>query len=247
MPGESSDIPRHLRTDLHLHSTFTDGKADVATLAAEAAQKGFEIAISDHYSAPYGMQGEITLARYLDELGRHAVYRSVEVDLGREQDIAPVQRSRLDYCITSLHMVLDDDGDRILPDRYSATAMRHFMECATRQYERGLHASCASVVGHPTFLQDLPRAGQDELWTPELRRRVIAAAVETGIALELSTRYSVPTETFVREALAAGARFAVGSDGHRLEALGVIDYARRLSANLEIPEDRFFLPARRLQ
>jgi histidinol phosphatase-like PHP family hydrolase len=66
------------------------------------------------------------------------------------------------------------------------------------------------------------------------------------VALELSTRYRAPGIETIKEALAAGARFAVASDGHGPEAIGAIDYPRRLIAELHIPADRFFLPARRL-
>jgi histidinol phosphatase-like PHP family hydrolase len=145
-----------------------------------------------------------------------------------------------------MHMVVDEQGERLKPDRNSPESIRRYLECAVAQFERGVHSGIHSMLGHPTFLPDLPRDGQDELWTPDLRKRVIAAVVETGVAMELSTRYTAPNETLVREALAAGARFAVASDGHHPGAIGVIDYPRRLIAELGIPNDRFFLPARRL-
>ncbi|MDB5074408.1 MAG: hypothetical protein JWO42_587 [Chloroflexi bacterium] len=240
------DVPRHLRTDLHLHTTFSDGRADVATMVATAQKIGFEIGISDHYSNYFGMKGDDTLSSYLDALEKYPIYRAVELDLGQEQAISPENMERLDYTVGSMHMVVDEQGERVRPDRNSAESLRHYMACAVAQFERGVHTRIHSMLGHPTFLPDLPRDGQDELWTPELRQRVIAAVVETGVAMELSTRYTAPNETLVREALAAGARFAVASDGHHTGALGAIDYPRRLIAELEIPDDRFFLPARRL-
>jgi histidinol phosphatase-like PHP family hydrolase len=120
------------------------------------------------------------------------------------------------------------------------------MECAVAQIVRGFHSGLHRMSGHPTFLPDLPREGQDELWEPQYRAQVVAAARETGVALELSTRYRAPNPVLVREAFAAGARFAVASDGHYPEAIGAIDYARQMIAELEIAPDRFFLPERRL-
>ena len=111
----------------------------------------------------------------------------------------------------------------------------------------GVHTGLHAMIGHPTYLPEVPRQGQDDLWEPEYRAALIAAALETGVALELSTRYQAPNPIFVREALAAGVRFAVASDGHSPQALGVIDYPRRLIAELEIPPERFFLPERRLR
>ena len=63
------------------------------------------------------------------------------------------------------------------------------------------------MLGHPTYLPDLPREGQDELWTPELRRRIINVVVETGVAMEISTRYQAPHVTLVREACRRASRW----------------------------------------
>jgi DNA polymerase (family X) len=238
--------PRHLRTDLHLHSRFSDGRGDVDTMVATARRIGFEIAISDHYSTYFGMQGDETLDRYLTALEQQPIYRAVELDLGQEQPISPENRARLDYCVGSMHMVVDENGDRIKPDIHSAASVRRYMECAVAQFARGLRSGFPAMIGHPTYLPDLPREGQDALWEPEYRKKIVEVAVETGIALEISTRYKAPMPEFVRELLAAGARFAVASDGHGPEAIGAIDYPRRLIAELEIPDDRFFLPERRL-
>jgi DNA polymerase (family 10) len=238
--------PRHLRTDLHTHTTFSDGRADVPGTLAAARRIGFEIGISDHYSSFFGMEGERGLERYLDALAQFPVYRAVELDLGAEHSISPENLAKLDYCVGSLHLVVDGNGERVRPDRGSTRSLRHYMLCVVDQYERAMHSGIHAMIGHPMFLPDLPRDGLEELWTADLQDRFIASAAETGVALELSTRYRVPTEETVRGALAAGARFAVASDSHRPDAIGAIDYARRLIRDLDIPDDRFFLPERLL-
>lgn len=246
MTSPAPDTPRHLRSDLHLHSTFSDGRADVQTMVAAAERIGFEIAISDHYSSYFGMKPDERFAQYVHTLERYPIYRAVELDLGFEQPIPPDLRERLDYCVGSMHLVVDEHGDRIYPDKGSSASLRRYMEAAVAMFVRGVHSGLHAMLGHPTFLPDLPREGQDDLWEPHFRAQAIEAVVETGVALELSTRYRAPNPTFVREALAAGARFAVASDGHYPDAIGAVDYARRMIAELEIPADRFFLPARRL-
>lgn len=238
------DVPRHFRTDLHLHSTWSDGRADVPTMYAKARSKGFDIAISDHYSTFFGMAGDQKLSEYLDALEQFPIYRAVELDLGMEQPITAENRARLDYCVGSLHRVLDEQGRQFVLDKSSPDSLRRYMECAVAQIVRGIHTRLHSMIGHPTFLPDLPRDGQDELWEPQYRAQIIDAALETGAALELSTRYRAPNPQLAREAAAGGVRFAVASDGHYPEAIGAIDYARRMIAELQIPEDRLFLPER---
>lgn len=246
MTNTSSDTARQFRTDLHLHSTWSDGRADVATMVDAARTKGFEIAISDHYSVPFGMAGDQQLADYLTHLEQFPVYRAVELDLGMEQPIVPENRARLDYCVGSLHRVIDAAGERVVPDPRSATSLRQYMDCAVAQIVQGFRTGLHSMIGHPTFLPDLPRDGQDELWEPHYRAQVIEAALESDVALELSTRYREPGVALVREAVQAGVRFAVASDGHYPEAIGAFDYARRMIEEFAIPAERLFLPTRRL-
>ncbi len=246
MSDVATEIPRHLRTDLHLHTTFSDGRGDLKTMVATAARIGFEIGISDHFSLRFGMQGDAALSRYLDALEQYPVYRALELDLGIEHPITPEHQARLDYCVGSMHFVVDEAGERVGVDRTSPASVQRYMDAYVAQFERGVHKGMSAFIGHPAFLPDLPREGQEELWTPEYRARIIAAVVETGVALELSTRYRAPGIETIKEALAAGARFAVASDGHGPEAIGAIDYPRRLIAELDIPADRFFLPVRRL-
>jgi histidinol phosphatase-like PHP family hydrolase len=101
------------------------------------------------------------------------------------------------------------------------------------------------MIGHPTFLPGL-RSGQlhDQLWTSERRRSFLEAVVQSRVALEISTRYNVPTPALMREALEAGASFAVGSDSHWLDRTANIALPLRYIEEFKIPEDRFFLPER---
>src|SRR6185437_9177957 len=110
---DTPTIPRHLRSDLHLHSRFSDGRADVETMVLTAQRIGFEIAISDHYSVYFGMKGDETLGRYLDALEQFPVYRAVELDLGQEQPISEENQARLDYCVGSMHMVVRSEERRV--------------------------------------------------------------------------------------------------------------------------------------
>jgi len=244
-----SQRPRHLRTDLHLHSTFSDGRPTVAQLVERAKGIGFVFAISDHYSTLMPMKDDAGLGVYLDELEKYPVYRAVEVDLGEQLPIAEGNRARLDYLIGSVHNVVTEMGERLPisrqgepeggPDRY--------MDLYIAAVRRDVLAGTVQMIGHPTFLPGIRGGLHDQLWTPERRRSFVEAVAQSGVALEISTRYNVPTPVLMREALEAGARFAVGSDSHWLDRAADISLPLRYVEEFRIPEDRFFLPQRVLE
>ena len=237
--------PRFLRTDLHLHSTFSDGRSSVPQLVERANNIGFVFTISDHYSMDMAMRDNDALAAYLETLERYPVYRAVEVDLGQQLPISPQNRARLDYVIGSMHNVVTEVGTR-LPIRNGEPegGYDRYMELYIAAFRRDVLAGTVQMIGHPTFLPLIRPGRHDELWTPERRRAYIEAAVQSGVGLEISTRYNVPTPLFMREALEAGARFAVGSDSHWLDRTADITLPLRYVEEFGIPEDRFFLPER---
>ena len=242
-----SQRPRHLRTDLHLHSTFSDGRSSVAQLVERAKGIGFVFAISDHYSSLMPMKDDAALGVYLDELEKYPVYRAVEVDLGEELPMSGENRARLDYLIGSVHNVVTETGERLPISRQGEPegGLDRYMDLYIAAVRRDVLAGTVQMIGHPTFLPGLRSRGlHDQLWTPERRRSFLEAVVQSGVALEISTRYNVPTPVLMREALEAGVRFAVGSDSHWLDRAADISLPLRYVEEFKIPEDRFFLPER---
>ena len=241
-----SQRPRYLRTDLHLHSTFSDGRSSVAQLVERANSIGFVFAISDHYSSLMPMKDDAALGVYLDELEKYPVYRAVEVDLGEELPMSGENRARLDYLIGSVHNVVTEEGERLPIVRQGEPegGLDRYMDLYIAAVRRDVLAGTVQMIGHPTFLPGIRGGLADQLWTPERRRSVVEAVVQSGVALEISTRYNVPTPILMREALEAGVRFAVGSDSHWLDRAADISLPLRYVEEFKIPEDRFFLPER---
>jgi histidinol phosphatase-like PHP family hydrolase len=219
----------------------------VAQLVERAKAIGFVFAISDHYSSLMPMKDDAALGVYLDELEKYPVYRAVEVDLGEQLPISEQNRARLDYLIGSVHNVLTEEGERLPISRQGEPAggLDRYMDLYIAAVRRDVLAETVHMIGHPTFLPSLRSRGlHDELWTPERRRSFLEAVVQSGVALEISTRYNVPTPVLMREALEAGVRFAVGSDSHWLDRAADISLPLRYVEEFKIPEDRFFLPER---
>jgi len=243
-----------------LHLTARAAVADGPFVAMLAAHRrapvvaGFASAarptVDEAVSFLAGLTGEpVAVAAYLDELETYPVYRAVEMDLGHQLPVSPENAARLDYRIGSMHNVVDENGARIQVSRQGEPegGWDRYMELYLAAFRRDVLAGTVRMIGHPTFLPLIRGGMHDQLWTPARRRAYIEAAVESGVGLEISTRYNVPSPVFMREALDAGARFAVGSDSHWLDRTAEIALPLCYVKEFDIPEDRFFLPARVIQ
>lgn len=99
-----------IRTDLHLHTTYGDGRNTPEEMVISAVSKGMEcIGFSEHSSVPFdlheGMTGD-NVRKYIDEIselkekyrGRIEILCGIELDYYSEQDV-----SEFDYVIGSVH------------------------------------------------------------------------------------------------------------------------------------------------
>jgi DNA polymerase (family 10) len=213
-----------IRGDLHMHTTYSDGRDPLRTMVMAAHALDYEyIAITDH-SEHANASRTITpaeLVRQRDEIdalrdGAHGltILQGLEVDIlptGR-LDCSDEVLARLDIVLASLHDSCGH-GRRKLTDRCLA-AIRHPLVSAITHPGNQL-------VGHrPPYDMDYDA--------------IYAAAAETGTALEID---GAPSHLDLdgdraRAAVAAGVTLIVDSDCHRARSLDRqmrmgVDTARR--------------------
>jgi DNA polymerase (family X) len=202
---------KHIRGDLHMHSTYSDGQDLLPTMVSAASALGYEyIAITDHSQRAAAARTLTldTLARQRDEVARlRELYPSMALLHGVEVDIMPDGRldfaddvlASLDLVIASLH---DDagQGPRALTRR-CLTAIRHPL---------------VSIISHPANRIVGRRSGY-----PLDFAAIYEAAVETGTALEIdgAPAHLDMDGEHAREAVAAGVTVTIDGDCHRAASL----------------------------
>jgi histidinol phosphatase-like PHP family hydrolase len=82
----------------------------------------------------------------------------------------------------------------------------------------------------------------DTYWTPERVKKVVGAAVEYRVALEISSSYKLPKLSFLKTAKDAGAKFTFGSNG-RYPNMGKLDYSLEMARALNLTKGDMFTPA----
>jgi DNA polymerase (family 10) len=200
-----------IRGDLHMHTTYSDGRDPLARMVQECRALGYEyIAITDH-SEHAGASRTLTVDRIWrqrdeivklrEQVPQLTILHGLEVDIMPDGslDCPDTVLATLDIVLASLH---DSAGQnpRRLTERCLA-AIRHPL---------------VSVITHPANQLVGRRAGYELDWPA-----VYAAAAETGTALEID---GAPSHLDLngeqaREAVAAGATLVIDSDCHRCRAL----------------------------
>jgi DNA polymerase (family 10) len=200
-----------IRGDLHMHTTYSDGRDPLRRMIQSAHALGYEyIAITDH-SEHAGAARTVTLdqlARQRDEIARlreeapgMTILHGLEVDIlpDGSLDCPDAVLATLDIVLASLHDAAGQTGHQLT--RRCLGAIRHPL---------------VSVITHPGN-QLVGRRPEYDMDYPA----IFSAAVETGTALEIdgAPAHLDLSGSRAREAVEAGVTVVIDSDCHRSRAL----------------------------
>ena len=202
----------HVRGDLHMHTTYSDGADMLGAMVAACARLGYEyIAITDHSerAAASRTVSRSDLLRQRDEISAirerypaMAILHGIEVDIMPDGSLDFPDRilETLDIVLASLHDPARHDAKRL-----------------TRRCLQAIRHPLVTVVTHPANRL----VGRRDGYALDFEA-VYAAAAETGTALEVDgapSHLDLDGE-HAREAVAAGVTLTVDSDCHRARLLG---------------------------
>ena len=202
---------RDIQSDLHIHTTWSDGKNSVEEMVEAAIEQGLSfIAISDH--SPYMMK-KYQDASYLLEQAREiekiqkdlhrrfTILKSVEVDIlpDGSLDLPEEILGKMDVVVASMHIELDQPKEK-----------------ATARLIRAIENPFVNIIGHPGG-RIYPMVDIIDLdW-----ERIYLAAAYNKVALEINSHKSHPifNDQKVRDAVSAGVQIAIDSDSHSAEMM----------------------------
>ena len=206
----------HIRGDLHMHTTETDGRATLEEMAEAARLRGYQyIAITDHSKALSMTNGldekrVVAFARRVRDLNRAGlgirVFSGIECDILKDgaMDLADDALAELDLVIGSVHSHMNQESAEM-----------------TDRLLRSLQCPHLRILGHPTGRILLHR---DPF--PFDFDRVVTEAVRRGVSLEINAspeRLDLHG-TLIRTAKAKGAKFTVSTDAHHPKQLANMRY-----------------------
>ncbi len=202
---------RQVRGDLHVHSNWSDGTADLEGLAREGARLGYEyIAITDHSKT-------MKIAHGLDERRLEEQVKAIKEINARKVGC---------HLLTGVEVDIHPDGSLDLDeailkelDWVVASIHSHFTQDATERIITACQSPWVHCIGHPTgriiFSRDPYPLDLD---------RVFKAAAATGTALEINAHQDRLdlSDPRARKAKDMGVKLALGTDAHHLGQLWMI-------------------------
>ena len=206
-----------VRGDLHVHSSWSDGKATILEMAQAARDRGYAyLAICDHTRN----------VRVVPGLDADGVRRQAEEIAAANEALAPFRVLR------GIECDILDDGSLDLPDEVLAGLewVQASVHAGQRQSRSRLTERTLAAVHHPAVRSLSHPQGRLLNHRPPNEvdlERVFAACLETGTAVEtngLPNRLDLSGE-LVREAVAAGVRITCSTDAHSVRGLGNMELA----------------------
>ncbi len=206
-----------IHSDLHMHSTWSDGKLSVREMAEAAKARGLShVVITDH-SQSLGIAGGLSPERLREQrveiraadaaLGPDfRVFQGIELEIRADGqlDFPDEVLAELDVVIASLH-----------------TGLRQPREQVTRRLLNAINNPHVDIVGHPRG-QMIPNREPADLDMDA----VFAAAKETGTVLEINAnphRLDLD-DAHARRAVQLGIMLAIDTDAHAAGELDLMHF-----------------------
>jgi DNA polymerase (family 10) len=199
--------PKDIKSDLQMHSTWSDGKLSIIEMAKAAQNRGYKyLAITDHTSSLGVVQGMTTedvreqgkeIDQVRKELGDSIqILKGAEVEIKSDGslDYPDEVLASLDFVIGSIHSGLRQPREKI-----------------TDRLIKAIHNPHVDMIGHPTgrLFPDREPSDLD-------MAAVLAAAAESGVAMEINAhpmRLDLD-DVHAKRAIELGIKLSINTDAH---------------------------------
>ncbi|MEN6532861.1 MAG: family 16 glycoside hydrolase [Bryobacteraceae bacterium] len=214
---------------------------------AKSRRDGIQYGIAVNCGKGFPIQDDETVLRALESMKGNPVFFAMQAE-GREWTSMFSRRAaaKFDYIFTDSMTWTDNRGRRMrlwIPEEVGAIAdPQEFMETLVERAVGILTGEPIDIYVNPTFLPNVIANDYDTLWTVERMRKVAEAAVKNGVAVEINSRYKLPSRNFLKIAKEAGCKFAFGTNNGGPADLGRSEYGLQMVKELGLSWKDFFVP-----
>ena len=208
---------KDIKSNLHMHSTYSDGKLSMLDMAKAAMRRGLKVVAFTDHSVSLGVANGLSIERHKEQA---AEIRKIQKQLGDE--------------ILILHgseVEIKADGSLDYPDAFLASldlvvaslhsSLRQPREKITERLLKVVKNPHVDIIGHPTGREFPDREGAD------LDMEVILqAAAESGVAMEINAHPSRLDldDAYARRANELGVPISINTDAHSEEDYDMLHY-----------------------
>lgn len=208
--------PADVRGDLHVHSSWSDGRDSIEQMARAARAMGYQyVAITDHSKGlgiAHGLNEErvqeqrAEIRKVNESLQGFRVLAGIEVDIRADGslDLPDEVLAQMDVVVAAVHSAMGQEQEKM-----------------TRRVIRAMENPHVDIIAHPTGRL----LGVREAMALDMEA-VFQAAARTGTGLEIN---AMPDRLDLRDvhiyrARELGVKLSLGTDAHAAEHLGLMQF-----------------------
>jgi hypothetical protein len=229
--------------DYHVH---LKGGLTMDQACQHARESGFCYGVAANCGLKFPVTNDSTLYSYLNSIKKEPVFKAMQCE-GREWVtlFTPQAVAGFDYIFTDAMTWTDDKGRRMrlwMPDETFVDNDQQFMDMLVGKIEAILEGEPVDIHVNPTFLPPQLAPRYDELWTTARMDRVINALLRNQVALEINSRFKLPSIAFIKRAKAAGVKFTFGTNNGKNDDLNRLEYSIKALREVGLTANDMFLP-----
>ena len=228
--------------DYHVH---LKGGLTLEQALENSRRLGINYGIAINCGLGFPVHSDDSVQQYLDSMKGQPCFIALQAE-GREWRtlVSPASIARFDYAFTDAMTFTDDHGKRmrlwIDEEVGTIPEPEAFMEMYVDRI-LGVMREPIDIYANPTFLPKQIAPSYETLWTTDRRHKVIAAAIENNVAIEINNRYKIPSASFIKQAKAAGAKFSFGTNNADAN-LGRLEYPLQMVKECNLAWQDIFVP-----
>ncbi len=230
--------------DLHVH---LKGGLTMQEALDNARRYGFTYGIAYNCGLKMGFESEDSLRTFVREYKKPpGTYLAMQAE-GREW-LEMFSRSTIDlfdYVFTDAMTWTNKNGKRMrlwIPEETEIGDPQDFMEQLVDNIEAIMDNEPIDIYVNATYLPDALIDRYEELWTPDRMDRVIDALRRNQVAMEISARYEIPSETFIKRAKKSGVKFTFGTNNTGPQDLGRLEYCLDMVRSCDLTKEDIWVP-----
>lgn len=236
-PHSTADFPL---VDYHIH---LKGGLTLDEALEISEKNGVKFGIAQNCGIGFPVTDDAGALQFIEKLQGRDAYIGMQAE-GREWlDLFSAEViGQFDYVFSDALTFTDNKGRRTrlwMEKEVFVQDKQDFMDMYVGKIVTIISNEPIDIFVNPTFLPECIRAEYDALWTEQRMAKVIAAAVKSGVAIEINARYQIPSKAFIQQAKRAGVTFACGTNNGGKE-LGNLEYCRKMIKECSLTKKDFY-------
>jgi DNA polymerase (family 10) len=221
---------KDIKSNLHMHSTYSDGKLSMLDMAKAAIKRGLKVIVFSDHSVSLGVANGLSLD---DHKKQAAEIKKIQKQLGDEILV-----------LHSSEVEIKADGSLDYPDDFLASldivvaslhsSLRQPREKITERLLNAVNNPHVDIIGHPTGREIPDREGADLDM-----EAVLQAAAKSGVVMEINASpYRLDLDDMhARRAKELGVLISINTDAHSEADYDMLHYGVAIARRAGLTRD----------